>query len=295
MAISLTNFFVLLRGQDDDPIRRISLERSIQYQLCETFSEAKSDLKNSDMQEREFDGYYKPDESEVLFIDNFEIPKEIINAINEPSSVQTLQFDKNDFPPIKAIFTGDFDNDPWISFQVFERRQYLSRKGISLILGDRSFRKLDEPGLNVREDITILYENDRIYFRSYHYAKRILDLSEFYREATNTELEDFAANDPIFIADVEDFQQTADTWIRRKVAAIGDKRILEISSAKRIKNEANKFGLQLNSISDKSGNACIELPPDKGELKEVLRFLDEDLYEGIFTHNQYISNSKTTH
>ena len=79
----------------------------------------------------------------------------------------------------------------------------------------------------------------------------------------------------------------ADTWIRRKIAAINDSGVLNRNTAAKIRNLAQKCGLDVTVENKK-----LVIPDDKKKLKEVLGFLDDEVYKGAFTEETYITNSK---
>jgi hypothetical protein len=79
----------------------------------------------------------------------------------------------------------------------------------------------------------------------------------------------------------------ADTWIRRKIASINDSGVLKTHTAVKIKKLAQNCGLNLEVE-----NKRIIIPTDKKKLKEILGFLDEEVYKGAFSEVTYITNSK---
>ena len=67
-----------------------------------------------------FDGFYKPDEDESLKIENFDLPDEIKEAINNPLRGEKIIATDNDLN-IRAVFlTLDYGEEQRI---VFQRRQ----------------------------------------------------------------------------------------------------------------------------------------------------------------------------
>ena len=87
--------------------------------------------------------------------------------------------------------------------------------------------------------------------------------------------------------DKDQFQSMADTWIRRKIAVINDSGVLKNNKASKIKRLAKNCGLEITVENEK-----IVIPADKKKLKEILCFLDEEVYKGVFTEDTYITNSK---
>ena len=63
---------------------------------------------------------------------------------------------------------------------------------------------------------------------------QIFDLSEYYRSATDAEVQNFSGLDLLSIADKVQFQSLADTCIRRKIAAINDSGVLKNNTAAKI-------------------------------------------------------------
>ena len=128
-------------------------------------------------------------------------------------------------------------------------------------------------------------------FFSFHIVRQIFDLSEYYIEATDADLEAFASMETVLAVDKAHFKEVADTWIRRKVSLITQSQILQKVPLDDIKKAAAMFGISL-STSFVNGVEVIALPPDKSEIKKVMRFLDEDYYQSILLRQNYISNSR---
>ena len=283
------NFFALVR-HDPDPVRRIRLTHDVQDALSALFMEQAGKLVHPDFERVPFDGHYRPDDSEILSISPFQMPETIWAALREPAACEDLVFGTEAAPNIRAIFTGSFEKK-WVAFQAFQRSQLLTRRGISIILSRNTYRRLEEPGLNIEEQVDVFFENDALLFRSFHRAKMILDLSQYYREATDQDLESFGKLPAVYFKDPQTLRVHADTWVRRKVALIQDRGVLTTSDPKVIVAAAREYGLGL-SLHNKNGTDALVFPSDKKELKSLLKFLDEDYYTGPVSGSRYISNSK---
>jgi len=119
------------------------------------------------------------------------------------------------------------------------------------------------------------------------HPRQIFDLSGYYRSATDAEVQSFSTLEILSITDATQFQSMADTWIRRKIPAINDSGVLTSNTAAKIKKLALNCGLEIEIENKK-----IRIPADKKKLKEILGFLDEEVYKGAFTEATYITNSK---
>lgn len=58
-----------------------------------------------------FDGSYKPNDDEILKIENYQLSDEIKDAIRDPLGVPSFKKDNDAFPEIKAIFVGERTKD----------------------------------------------------------------------------------------------------------------------------------------------------------------------------------------
>ncbi len=150
-----------------------------------------------------------------------------------------------------------------------------------------SFKRENRWGIGITDTIDCVFIQTELRFSSYFYARQIFDLSEYYRSATDSEVQSFSGLDLLNIADKSQFQSIADTWIRRKIAAINDSGVLKNNTAAKIKRLAQNCGLEITVENKK-----LIIPADKKKLKEILGFLDDEVYKGAFTEETYITNSK---
>ena len=142
-------------------------------------------------------------------------------------------------------------------------------------------------GIGISDSVDVVFLESDLHFSSYYFARQIFDLSEYYRSATDTEVNSFTQNSILELSNSENFAIMADTWVRRKIALINDSGVLRNNSVSRIKELADVCELEIEINNDK-----ILIPYDKKKLKEILGFLDEEIYKGVFTNETYVTNSK---
>lgn len=287
------NLFALVEDQQA-PIRRIPLTADLGAELTQFFASQQSDFL-SNKAEITFSGSYNVDSGEIFTIAEYPLPGAISDALGNPLPCQMLDLN-NETHRIKALFTGNWsDTNKVVNFQVFDSGKLLS-KGWTLIGSGNNYKKLEEPGLILQDKLTAHYANGTLYFSSYHNAKRFLDLSEYYREATDTDLEAFVGTDLFAFEDEDSFKESADSIIRKKVALLQKNKVLEDLSVVDIQNVANSFnqGLpaehQINITINEDGKLVV--PQDKKQLKELIRFLDEDYVLAPLTKRKCLTNSK---
>lgn len=272
-------------------VRLLEVDKSTQLAICSGFSSATATI-TSGKQIIPFDGSYKPNEDETLSIRNFVIPDSITDAVRNPLTLQPLVYSKEAEPDIRAVFIGERTETGTsesfiIAFQRFRKEQYLSTKKFSLYFDNNTFMREKRWGIAISDNIDCLFTHTELQFLSYFYARQIFDLSEYYRSATDSEVKNFSSNGVLNIEDRDQFQSMADTWIRRKIATINDSGVLQNNNASKIKKLAQRCGLDITIENGK-----LMIPADKKKLKEILGFLDDEVYKGAFSEETYITNSK---
>ena len=278
-----------------DPARRvvrIPLSAEVQREMDETFKVQEGKFRASSEEQVAFDGKYKPDEGECLYIDDYDDIDDLHGAIANPLGIPEIAPDPTEFEAIKALFMGRNDGGGRIALiQSFDRRKIISNKGLSIFHSANVFRKVEGVGLTIGTNLSALLEESRLSFFSFHSARQIFDLSQYYREATDDDLNEFAANEMLKIADPATFVATSDSWVRRKVALVMQSGILERVDLEATKAAALVFGINIQTEANGDKIALV-LPEKKAELKKVLRFLDEDYFQSVLSSTPHLSNSK---
>jgi len=287
------NLFALVEDEQA-PIRRIPLTADLGVELAQFFAKQQNDFLDNKLR-IEFSGSYNVDSGEIFTIKDYPLPEFIGNALSNPLPCQLLNLSEETHR-IKALFTGNWANtNKTVNFQVFDAGKLLT-KGFTLIGSDETYKKLKKPGLVLQDKLAAHFANDMLYFSSYHNAKRFLDLSVYYREATDTDLDAFVATDLFAFEDESSFKGSADSIIRKKVALLQKNKVLEDISVTDIQNIANNFNQDLPaefhiSITI-SEDGKLVVPKDKKQLKELIRFLDEDYLLAPLTKRKCLTNSK---
>lgn len=287
------NLFALV-DDDDASIRRIPLTASLNTELAQLFAEQQATLLG-DKQIIAFTGSYNVDENEIFTIDNYPLPPAIGQSIGNPLTCQVLDLN-TETHRIKALFSGNWTAaNKTVNFQVFDTGKLLKR-GFTLIGSGDTYKKLEEPGLILQDKLTAHFHNGTLYFTAYHNTKRFLDLADYYREATDADLDTFADTDLFAFEDKERFKDQADSVIRKKIAQLLKNHVLKDITVADIQAVANNFNAELpeehhiNIVVNDDGKLAI--PEDKKQLKELIRFLNEDYVTTPLTKHKCLTNSK---
>lgn len=283
---------LVICADGNDSIMRIEIDAKTQKSICETFAESVQSL-TSEKEKVEFDGRYKPEQDEILHISNFQLKDDIKDAVRNPIGVTAYEKTNREYPAIKAVFVGEKvdegDTEKFsVAFQRFRKEQYISTSNFNLFWSNNTFRHEKSYGISISDSIDCFYAPDEeLQFTSFYYARQVFDLSGYYRSATTQEVASFTSNESLYFENAQDFENLANSSIRRKIAAINDSEVLKKYQAIDIKRLAQKAGI---SITVK--NKQIVIPNDKEQIKVILGFLDEEAYRGPFSQITYLANSK---
>ena len=252
----------------DGKIYRLEVDHDTQIAICKTFSDSVESMVNGKTT-HDFEVNYKPEDDEILRIENFLLADEIKDAIRNPLGADLYQKD----PDIRSEGDEDFLGYPEIK---------------AIFVGERTQDDTGEHfNIGITYNIDCYYTGEELQFASFYFARQVFDLREYYRSASDPEVAAFTQNDALNFENAEVFRGMANTYVRRKIAMINDSGVLRDHTAKEIKSIARNSGIDIKIRDGK-----IVIPADKEGAMEVLAFLDEEAYRGPFSNDLLIANSK---
>lgn len=281
----------LLIDSEDSPVLRMDLAQTVGNSARELFLKAAQDFEKGIDDTIIFDPGYQLQEGECFKINDFTIPDELKSACKQPVSADRLDKDDLAHLPIKSIVGYDFSGGKErIFFQNFDsRRVLIPGKGLNLFAtADAStFKELDAPVVLLDAHLTAIWDKGTLKFKNFNNAKKVFDLTSYFTEATDEQIEEFVAHSFIVSDGKEKLMKACTAWSRKKIALILRGKVLDSMTAKSIRAAAKVVDFEVPMDGDK-----IKLPNDKKELKELLQFLDEDLYIGPISHRKLLSSGK---
>lgn len=273
-------------------VMRMPLMLEVQTGITELFRGQEHEFYQGIEEEIRFDGMYRPEESELLYINNFDDVDGIKSAILRPQGCQEFSLKSGALESIKAIFSGYIKNGAIrVLLQGFDRRRIINANGFCLMHSGSSFSKFDGGGLTLDNKLTAIIEDDNLKFASYHFLRQIFDMSAYCKEATDQDLKVFIQNPSLQFADTQVFIDGADSWVRRKVILIQQSGILDYCSASKIAATAKFCDLNIQ-LAGTAGQEKIVIPADRQEVKQILRFLDEDYFQSPQSTEKYMVKAK---
>lgn len=278
----------------NDPSKRIvkfDLASRVQTDLT-TYLKSQEESFDQAEEEIEFDGKYKPDNGEVLCINNYDDIDDLKSAIESPLGIDLVEPTEDFFNDIKALFTGyaDDDGNVKVLLQNFDRR-IISTNGLSIFHSANVYKKIEGIGLTVDHKLTATLEDGKLKFFSFHNTRQIFDLSEYYKEATDDDVLEFASLDIVQTVDTDQLIEMSDSWVRRKISLIQQSGILQNVPINEMKAVATEFNIPFTTVTEDS-DEVICIPDNKQDLKKLLRFLDEDYYKSPLSKTNFVTNSK---
>lgn len=282
------NLFTACRINGALVAKRVRLDQAVQQQIETVFNQQEAEFRHGITSEVPFDGSWTPDDDEFLTID---VPQEaaiFADTIHaNPVSIPDIDTTNFEAEGIKGIFTGVAVNGTTkILVQRFTPQQILSRR-FSLLQNGNAFRRLSDPAFSLDTSLTCVIEGGKVKFRSFHKLRAVISLLDVYRAATDQEVQAFAAHAHFEVADAAAFIATADQTIRKLVHAIGNSGVLNNHTVTQIETACTAVGMAVTV-----NNGKLIMPTDRAEIKKLLRFLDDGLYQAPLTGVRYVTNSK---
>jgi len=275
-------------------VRGLVLSDDATQSLSDLFDEqSKNFIKDDTIKVRFSESCFKADSGTILFVEQYHLPTIYRRALDDSSSIPRFTMSKTDAVHIRSIFAIDTNEQTGesILFQSSGATKILDTNR-TLFYRDDSFHKLNEPGFIIDSQLAAIFKDGRLYFRSYSVVNRFLDLMGYLHAATNPQIRDFL-NSPLFVCDdIDAVLDCSDDWMRRRFTSIQTLGTLKNLNAKTAAKKAKKYKIDL-SLADKNGKKAFIVPKDKKEIKQLLRFLNEEYYTGELTGNQYLTNSHT--
>lgn len=274
-------FFIL----NDGRICRFNISTAALQAVVELLTPKIVDFIDENIEVIRFNGQYKPDEFEVLYVD-MELPPSFNNIPNNTREINLIDFNNGD--KVKTICL--YHNGDYL-FQCFSNRFICKTNRIALFYSGDTYQQLNDPSaFSIEESVHALYHAGRLYFRSYVQAKQIFDLSQYYTEATNKDIDDVFVSDLFAGTDCEWLKNNADSQMRKQITLLKSSGLLDMINIS--KRSFKTWAKKANIPKAVYQTGHIILPCNKKECKAVLAFLNEDLFEGVFSQKIYQSNSK---
>lgn len=273
--------FFILR---DRTLRRVPINQATLNEIADKFVNNGTRIFKDEFDRVQFNGQYKPDEDEVLVaqIDLDESFEYIPN--------NTLEIDVVHLPEDDVIALGLY-HDGVYYFQSIFNQIILKNERFALFFSEDLYKKVENRSIFTIDDtVHAIYHDGFLYFMSYPIVNRIFPLRDLFDAANDATIENVISNELFKGTDLEWFKNNADQKMRKQIAQINQDGVIpKINpTSRRFVSLAKKANI--NAAVYENGH--IVLPTTKKECKQVLAFLNQDVFLGIFTKELFRSNSK---
>lgn len=282
----MIHFFALLRSCDIQ-IRRIPLERTVEANVKNLFT-SHHDGYFHDMIVEPFEVGYTPQEDTTSYVD-MELPAEFNDIPNNTNVYSELDRD-NEIPSIKVLFVYDETTQSYY-FQNFDKRNLLRRKAVAVWSNHNTYTTLQDSNAFIIDNaVHAIYKDGKLYFKNFVQAGKVFDLTNFFSEASEQDMEEVFV-EPIFNTNIQWLKENSDSVMKKQITVLKKSGILDKVNpgTKKFKDAAKKVG-----ISEEIYNTGkIVLPQNKKQCKQLLAFLNQDIFPGLLTPKQlFRANSK---
>lgn len=145
----------------------------------------------------------------------------------------------------------------------------------------------------VGERLTAVILGSELLFRSFHRTNQFLDLTSYFREATDAEIKSLLGHATFCKSDADAILAKCNRpAMRRKFSTILHSKILDhpLATPDRIRTRAKKFGITLQ-VRVIDGAKRLVFPDDAAEAARLLQYLAEELYFSDLTEQPFETNS----
>jgi hypothetical protein len=281
------NLYALCGNPGEVIIKRVMVSGDVQSQLEPFFIGVEQAFRAGVDQEIDFDGRWKPDRDQLMRIPvNVEASAIVDILAQDTLAIEALQAGNFEDEAIRALMVKEATGQTSrILIQYFSNLQRLSRRFAVTLHGD-IFNRLSQPTFAIDAQIHVIIEGGYIKFKSYNMAKRILDLSGAYREATDQDIVALC-NLPRLTGDADEIIAVANPTLRKLISSVKDSDVFDSNTAEEI--QAKAAAVNLNLLVQ---NHRVVLPGEKSDLRKVLTFLDHGVYLSPVSNERYITNSR---
>ena len=292
----LKNFqlVAIIKEKNELRLQRFSLNGSLQNTLADEWAKQyKTFIKQKE--EKDFTIAYTLGTGELFKICSYKLPPWLAGEDSE--SIRTIEeFHINErlANSIRGVasFARDDENNELMLFQNFAPSQVIRPGGLMTMIrlgGRHTYSGLKDSALRLNNKLVAVYspKSETLLFNRFLYVNKFLPLSDAYYTASRQDILNLLSH-PLFECEDKGMIVTnATQFIRRRFAILKDSKILDRLSTTAVKERATKYNLEIQVQNDR-----IVFPTDNDSAKVLLRFLNQEIFQGPLTDELFETNSK---
>jgi len=292
-------FFVVTRNRAQElDLQRIDMAGDLQQEMSRTFQEQSVEFTGEGVEKTPFCVTYTPSPDAITKIAPFEVTPMLQRGIDKPQEFQKIQMPfTEDGPVVKAVLGIDDGSATGVKgfyFQHFDRSHIL-QKGRWFVFRSGMFEQIADPGVTISNRLTAVIINQELLFRTYSRTNQFLDLSSYFREASDTDIRSILRHPKFLMSDPEVVIQMCRPAMRKKFSAILYSKVLdnERATPDRIQDGMKTyFHVKLDVKIDKeAGQRRLVFPHEPADVGMLLEYLTDGVYTSHLTGEPRTSNS----
>ena len=285
-------FLAIIRnGQDSSTIARLTFHEELREEMTRAFTIPADKWQEYSVQRAAFNEGYKLADNEIFEIKQFVLPPDMLNAVRFPHEYSEFDVVAQGVSDIKGIAAVNADGGKVTAlFKVIAKAKKLEpARNLMVVCPPTGYERQAHPGIIVDDKIAAAFVEGTLVFKSPGTVKQILSLKAYMNEASDLEIISFL--EKTFETDTEKILAVADTWMRKRFAALMDSKLFDERTALDIYETAKSFSSDIPMELSKDRSKLI-LPEEKRDIRMILKFLNEEYYKGVLTGNDYQTPSK---
>ena len=278
----------LCGDKHESAVKEVPLSDSAQRGVSDVFSQQEEVFLQGE--EIAFDENWLSDGNEVMFT---QIPEDIslFSDIWSLTDTSLAPIDTENLEEIRGLALKANDGGKErILVQSFAASQLLTRSmPLALFFKSGTYTHVESSAFRLDDKLVCIVEDGLIKFRSLHNLGRVIDTSTIFSAATDKEVEAFATDySGLFeIENLEEFLAGVNRNARKYMASLTKSEVLRKHTAQTLQNAS--FGTKLTI---KIQNGKVLMPKTRGEIAELMRFLNDGRYIGPISGSAFITNSR---
>ena len=280
-----STIFVMLKNKQIQRLRMDDSINSVRFFFAELYEEINA------CKEQPFQAGYKANEDEINFVDKFALPQNIYKALMDSSSIDSFQTIKDRFAQLDYLFIGEVKEGKALALFQKIRKPKVLQRGLSIFTSADTLWASTDPYFTIEPRLNCVFRKGRLLFSSIYNARQIFDMRNVFIEATDDDLIGFITQNMFACPNQTNIVSIADQNIRRTITIIKNSNMLKQYSAKQIKQIADQIKLPLE-IETINGKEKIRIPETKKELSNLLKILEETVFQGVLSNQWLETNSK---
>jgi hypothetical protein len=280
----MTRVLLAIHRDEARSVSRISLATRSLDRIWASLDESTTRFRK--LSKQKYAPAFSPEDGDVLDL-KFELPVALGRcAKSVPQDVPVLTETKLEEWPLAALAFLDTGDDATYRFQTIDSRNMLAADRNVVLFNPNGFELSSQTGIALSERVDAIFEKGHLYFTSELSVNRFLDIAEYFREATDKEI-DSLFSDKLFVpVDVKRIKKIASSNVRRKLRAVMQRK--RLPTAKEISAIAERIGAEIEIVK-----GALVVPTDARRLTTFARILNDDFLETMDERKAlYMSSSK---